>query len=223
MFRQAMRTPIIWFHVVPASKKEQYEQLSQSEKNAYYSSRFSPDSQYIDSKSINHTGLHTLQRISRVSNPADQTDSYSQLPHSVNSSGKPPLGIVPSPQKVFTASTNSGYNTKRIGKKLNIQLRKGKEYVFFTSVLFCWGNKGAYPYKFLWAELPYILKNTTTDPQTSPQGTISKVTAWNSLVLEQSLFTYGWEKGCCFFPFQKCSSEVPSVNCFHDFCANHLC
>ncbi|KAJ6666651.1 hypothetical protein lerEdw1_020375, partial [Lerista edwardsae] len=132
MFRQAMRTPIIWFHVVPASKKEQYEQLSQSEKNAYYSSRFSPDSQYIDNKSINHTGLHTLQRISRVSNPADQTDSYSQLPHSMNSSGKPPLGLVPSPQKVFTATTNSGYNTKRIGKKLNIQLRKGTEGLGFS-------------------------------------------------------------------------------------------
>lgn len=127
MFRQAMRTPIIWFHVVPASKKEQYEQLSQNEKTAYYSNRFSPDPQYIDNKSINHTGLHTLQRVSRMSNPADQIDSYSQLPHSVNSSGKPPLGIVPSPQKVFTSTSNCGYNTKRIERRLNIQLRKGKQ------------------------------------------------------------------------------------------------
>ncbi|XP_066483891.1 partitioning defective 3 homolog isoform X1 [Tiliqua scincoides] len=132
MFRQAMRTPIIWFHVVPASKKEQYEQLSQSEKTAYYSNRFSPDPQYIDNKSINHTGLQTLQKVSRVSNPADQTDSYSQLPHSVNSSGKPPLGLVPSPQKVFTSTSNSGYNTKRIGKRLNIQLRKGTEGLGFS-------------------------------------------------------------------------------------------
>ncbi|KAM7176432.1 partitioning defective 3 homolog isoform 5-T5 [Macrochelys suwanniensis] len=132
MFRQAMRTPIIWFHVVPAANKEQYEQLSQSEKNTYYSSRFSPDSQYIDNKSINNAGLHTLQRISRMSNQTDQTDSYSQLPHSVNSSGKPPSGLVPSPQKVLTSTTNSGYNTKKIGKRLHIQLRKGTEGLGFS-------------------------------------------------------------------------------------------
>ncbi|XP_067398726.1 partitioning defective 3 homolog isoform X6 [Emydura macquarii macquarii] len=132
MFRQAMRTPIIWFHVVPAANKEQYEQLSQSEKNTYYSNRFSPESQYIDNKSINNAGLHTLQRISRISNQTEQTDSYSQLPHSVNSSGKPPLGLAPSPQKVLTSTANSGYNTKKIGKKLNIQLRKGTEGLGFS-------------------------------------------------------------------------------------------
>ncbi|NWJ08851.1 PARD3 protein, partial [Crypturellus undulatus] len=132
MFRQAMRAPIIWFHVVPAANKEQYEQLSQSEKNTYYSNRFSPDSQYADSKSINNSGLHTLQRMSRAVNQSDQTDSYSQLPHSVNSSGKPPSGLVPSPQKVLTSTANSGYNTKKIGKRLSIQLRKGTEGLGFS-------------------------------------------------------------------------------------------
>ncbi|XP_074841081.1 partitioning defective 3 homolog isoform X6 [Carettochelys insculpta] len=132
MFRQAMRTPLIWFHVVPAANKEQYEQLSQSEKNMYYSNRFSPDSQYIDNKSINNAGLHTLQRMSRMSNQTDQTDSYSHLPHSVNSSEKPPSGLTPSPQKVFTSTANSGYNTKKIGKRLNIQLRKGTEGLGFS-------------------------------------------------------------------------------------------
>ncbi|XP_037239302.1 partitioning defective 3 homolog isoform X19 [Falco rusticolus] len=132
MFRQAMRTPFIWFHVVPAANKEQYEQLSQSEKNTYYSSRFSPDSQYGDGKSINNSGLHTLQRMSRAGNQSDQTDSYSQLPHSVNSSGKPPSGLVPSPQKVLTSTANSGYNTKKIGKRLSIQLRKGTEGLGFS-------------------------------------------------------------------------------------------
>ncbi|XP_042657816.1 partitioning defective 3 homolog isoform X14 [Tyto alba] len=132
MFRQAMRTPFIWFHVVPAANKEQYEQLSQSEKNTYYSSRFGPDSQYADSKNINNSGLHTLQRMSRAGNQSDQTDSYSQLPHSVNSSGKPPLGLVPSPQKVLTTAANSGYNTKKIGKRLSIQLRKGTEGLGFS-------------------------------------------------------------------------------------------
>ncbi|XP_062424901.1 partitioning defective 3 homolog isoform X10 [Rhea pennata] len=132
MFRQAMRAPIIWFHVVPAANKEQYEQLSQSEKNTYYSNRFSPDSQYTDGKSINNSGLHTLQRMSRAVNQADQTDSYSQLPHSVNSSGKPPSGLVPSPQKVLTSTANSGYNAKKIGKRLSIQLRKGTEGLGFS-------------------------------------------------------------------------------------------
>ncbi|KAF4801879.1 Partitioning defective 3 like protein [Turdus rufiventris] len=131
MFRQAMRTPFIWFHVVPAANKEQYEQLSQSE-NMFYSSRFSPDSQYADGKSINNSGLHTLQRMSRAGNHPDQTDSYSQLPHSVNSSGKPPSGLIPSPQKVLTSTANSGYNTKKIGKRLSIQLRKGTEGLGFS-------------------------------------------------------------------------------------------
>ncbi|XP_057880074.1 partitioning defective 3 homolog isoform X11 [Melospiza georgiana] len=131
MFRQAMRTPFIWFHVVPAANKEQYEQLSQSE-SGFYSSRFSPDSQYAEGKSMNNSGLHTLQRMSRVGNHSDQTDSYSQLPHSVNSSGKPPSGLVPSPQKVLTSTSNSGYNTKKIGKRLSIQLRKGTEGLGFS-------------------------------------------------------------------------------------------
>ncbi|XP_041264542.1 partitioning defective 3 homolog isoform X10 [Onychostruthus taczanowskii] len=131
MFRQAMRTPFIWFHVVPAANKEQYEQLSQSE-SMFYSSRFSPDSQYTDGKSMNNSGLHTLQRMSRAGNHSDQTDSYSQLPHSVNSSGKPPSGLVPSPQKVLTSTANSGYNTKKIGKRLSIQLRKGTEGLGFS-------------------------------------------------------------------------------------------
>lgn len=137
MFRQAMRTPFIWFHVVPAASKEKYEQLSQSEKNTYYSNRFSPDSQYTDGKSIHNSGLHTLQRMSRVGNQSDQTESYSQLPHSVNSSGKPPSGLVPSPQKVLTSTANSGYNTKKIGKRLSIQLRKGKALVHFSYIMSC--------------------------------------------------------------------------------------
>uniref|UniRef100_A0A8C7E351 Partitioning defective 3 homolog n=1 Tax=Naja naja TaxID=35670 RepID=A0A8C7E351_NAJNA len=130
MFRQAMRTPIIWFHVVPAARKQQYIKLSQSEKNAYHSSRFSPDSQYQDNKGIDHSGLHTLQKIPQVSNQGDALDSFSQLPHNVNS-GKPPLGLSSTPQKVHTA-LNSGYNTKRIGKRLKIQLRKGTEGLGFS-------------------------------------------------------------------------------------------
>ncbi|XP_020846099.1 partitioning defective 3 homolog isoform X10 [Phascolarctos cinereus] len=132
MFRQAMRTPIIWFHVVPAAKKEQYEQLSQSEKNNYYSNRFNPDPQYMDNKSVNSAGLPVLQRIPRLNHQADQADSYSQLPHSANVAGKLPPTVSPSQQNVLSPTPSSGYNTKKIGKRLNIQLKKGSEGLGFS-------------------------------------------------------------------------------------------
>ncbi|XP_074049259.1 partitioning defective 3 homolog isoform X20 [Macrotis lagotis] len=132
MFRQAMRTPIIWFHVVPAAKKEQYEQLSQSEKNNYYSNRFNPETHYMDNKSVNSAGLPTLQRISRLNHQTDQTDSYSQLPHSANIAGKLPSTVSPSQQNVISPTPSSGYNTKKIGKRLNIQLKKGSEGLGFS-------------------------------------------------------------------------------------------
>ncbi|XP_072508092.1 partitioning defective 3 homolog isoform X15 [Notamacropus eugenii] len=132
MFRQAMRTPIIWFHVVPAAKKEQYEQLSQSEKNSYCSNRFNPDTQYMDNKSVNSAGLPALQRIPRLSHQADQTDSYPQLPHSANIAGKLPSTVSPSQQNVLSPTPSSGYNTKKIGKRLNIQLKKGSEGLGFS-------------------------------------------------------------------------------------------
>ncbi|XP_078185996.1 partitioning defective 3 homolog isoform X30 [Callithrix jacchus] len=132
MFRQAMRLPVIWFHVVPAANKEQYEQLSQSEKNNYYSSRFSPDSQYIDNRSVNSAGLHTVQRAPRLNHPPEQIDSHSRLPHSVHPSGKPPSAPAPAPQNVFSTTISSGYNTKKIGKRLNIQLKKGTEGLGFS-------------------------------------------------------------------------------------------
>ncbi|XP_055987178.1 partitioning defective 3 homolog isoform X18 [Sorex fumeus] len=133
MFRQAMRTPIIWFHVVPAANKEQYEQLSQSEKNNYYSSRFSPDSQYIDNRGVNSSGLQALQRAARLNHPPEQTDLNSRLlPQSTHPFGKPPTAPAPPPQNVFSTNISSGYNTKRIGKKLHIQLKKGTEGLGFS-------------------------------------------------------------------------------------------
>ncbi|XP_043821571.1 partitioning defective 3 homolog isoform X13 [Dromiciops gliroides] len=132
MFRKAMRTPIIWFHVVPAAKKEQYEQLSQIEKNNYHSNRFSPDTQFMDNKSVNSAGLPALQRIPRLNHQADQTDSYSQLPHSANLAGKLPSSMSPAQQNVLSPTPSSGYNTKKIGKRLNIQLKKGSEGLGFS-------------------------------------------------------------------------------------------
>ncbi|XP_022371503.1 partitioning defective 3 homolog isoform X8 [Enhydra lutris kenyoni] len=133
MFRQAMCTPIIWFHVVPAANKEQYEQLSQSEKNNYYSSRFSPDSQYIDNRSMHSAGLSALQRAPRPNPPPEPIDSHPRLlPQSTHPSGKPPSAPAPAPQNVFSTNVSSGYNTKKIGKRLNIQLKKGTEGLGFS-------------------------------------------------------------------------------------------
>ncbi|XP_069314975.1 partitioning defective 3 homolog isoform X9 [Eulemur rufifrons] len=132
MFRQAMRTPIIWFHVVPAAKKEQYEQLSQSEKNNYYPGCFGPDSQYIDSRSVNSAGLHGVQRAPRLNHPPEQLDPHPRLPHSAHPSGKPPSAPALAPHNVFSTNVSSGYNTKKVGKRLNIQLKKGTEGLGFS-------------------------------------------------------------------------------------------
>ncbi|KAM8801472.1 partitioning defective 3 homolog isoform 9-T9 [Rhynchonycteris naso] len=132
MFRQAMRTPIIWFHVVPAVKKEQYEQLSQSEKNNYCLSRFSPDSQYGDSRGGSGARLPAAPRAPHPPHPAEQGDAHPRLPQSSQSSGKPPTAPAPTPQSMFSTSVSSGYHNKKIGKRLNIQLKKGTEGLGFS-------------------------------------------------------------------------------------------
>ncbi|XP_007471400.1 PREDICTED: partitioning defective 3 homolog isoform X13 [Lipotes vexillifer] len=131
MFRQAMRTSIIWFHVVPAANKEQYEQLSQSERNNYYSSRFSPDSQHVDHRSVNSAGPQALPRVPRPNPLPEHADPHPRLlPQSAQPSGKPPAAPGPAVHHVFSPS--SGYNTKKVGKKLNIQLKKGTEGLGFS-------------------------------------------------------------------------------------------
>ncbi|XP_063778192.1 partitioning defective 3 homolog isoform X17 [Pseudophryne corroboree] len=132
MFRQAMRSPMIWFHVVPAANKEPYEQLSQSENNSYYSTPQVPDHQHIEKRNFHSPGPEqTLQRVPRYINQAEPMDSYPHLPHSINSAGKPPTGLMPSPQRGVNSPPPSGYNTKK-GKKLYIQLKKGVEGLGFS-------------------------------------------------------------------------------------------
>ncbi|XP_036698086.1 partitioning defective 3 homolog isoform X11 [Balaenoptera musculus] len=131
MFRQAMRTSIIWFHVVPAANKEQYEQLSQSERNNYYSSRFSPDSQHVDHRSVNSAGPQALPRVPRPNPLPEHADPHPRLlPQSAQPSGKPSAAPGPAVHHVFSPS--SGYNTKKVGKRLNIQLKKGTEGLGFS-------------------------------------------------------------------------------------------
>uniref|UniRef100_A0A8C8ILW5 PDZ domain-containing protein n=1 Tax=Oncorhynchus tshawytscha TaxID=74940 RepID=A0A8C8ILW5_ONCTS len=137
MFRQAMRSPVIMFHVVPNLMKAQYEQLSHSERNpdvAYSSGSFSPDS-LASERSSTTSGLdHTPQH-------PEQGDAYTSLPHPHGlahggSMGKPPLGHAPpgrtpSPHRVLNSTPTAGF-TKKVGRRLNIQLKKGPEGLGFS-------------------------------------------------------------------------------------------
>uniref|UniRef100_A0A674BNM6 Par-3 family cell polarity regulator alpha, b n=1 Tax=Salmo trutta TaxID=8032 RepID=A0A674BNM6_SALTR len=124
MFRQAMRSPVIMFHVVPNLMKAQYEQLSHSERNpnVAYSGRFSPDSLASERGSTTSGLDHTPQ----------QGDAYTPLPHPHGGSmGKPPSGHAPSPHRVLNSTPTAGF-TKKVGRRLNIQLKKGPEGLGFS-------------------------------------------------------------------------------------------
>lgn len=125
MFRQAMRARVIWFHVVPAANKEQYEQLSQREMNNYSPGRFSPDSHCVANRSVANNAPQALPRAPRLSQPPEQLDAHPRLPHSTHASTKPPTAPALAPPNVLSTSVGSAYNTKRVGKRLNIQLKKG--------------------------------------------------------------------------------------------------
>uniref|UniRef100_A0A4W5Q7X1 Par-3 family cell polarity regulator alpha, b n=1 Tax=Hucho hucho TaxID=62062 RepID=A0A4W5Q7X1_9TELE len=140
MFRQAMRSPVIMFHVVPNLMKAQYEQLSHSERNpnvAYSSGRFSPDSlnaRHISVKADNNILSYLISQ-SRGPHPhphPEQVDAYTPLPHPHGGSmGKPPSGHAPSPHRVLNSTPTAGF-TKKVGRRLNIQLKKGPEGLGFS-------------------------------------------------------------------------------------------
>uniref|UniRef100_A0A8I5ZNZ7 Partitioning defective 3 homolog n=1 Tax=Rattus norvegicus TaxID=10116 RepID=A0A8I5ZNZ7_RAT len=132
MFRQAMRARVIWFHVVPAANKEQYEQLSQREMNNYSPGRFSPDSHCVANRSVANNAPQALPRAPRLSQPPEQLDAHPRLPHSAHASTKPPTAPALAPPNVLSTSVGSVYNTKRVGKRLNIQLKKGTEGLGFS-------------------------------------------------------------------------------------------
>ncbi|KAM4605482.1 partitioning defective 3 homolog isoform 2-T2 [Polymixia lowei] len=145
MFRQAMRSPVIMFHVVPSSMKTQYEQLSHNERNpAYSSGRFSPESLTGSTVSGVDPAPQRMSRHGSQTHPhahphpgphphPDQGDAYPPppLPHPAVSAAKPPSGHTPSPQRVLSSTPTAGY-TKKIGRRLNIQLKKGPEGLGFS-------------------------------------------------------------------------------------------
>uniref|UniRef100_A0A8D2ZM11 Par-3 family cell polarity regulator n=1 Tax=Scophthalmus maximus TaxID=52904 RepID=A0A8D2ZM11_SCOMX len=105
IFRQAMRSPAILFHVVPAALKRQYELLSAQ-------SELSPSNRVYFSQATQKPG----DRASLVGRPASRTSS------------------APSPslqRRISTNISNSSY-LKNKGRIFNIQLKKGPEGLGFS-------------------------------------------------------------------------------------------
>lgn len=135
MFRQAMRSPVIMFHVVPSTMKAHYEQLSHAERNpAYASGRFSPDSLTGSTASSIDHAPQRMSRHGSQSHPhshphphahLEQTDGYQPLTHPAVSAAKPPTGHAHSPQRALTSTPTGGF-TKKVGRRFNIQLKKGE-------------------------------------------------------------------------------------------------
>lgn len=128
MFRQAMRSPVIMFHVVPSSLRAHYEQLSHAERNpSFHSGRFSPDSlSGVDhsSQRITRHGSQTHPHPATHTHP-DPNNGYPHLTHPAVSAAKPPTGHTHSPQRALTSTPTTGY-MKKVGRRLNIQLKKGE-------------------------------------------------------------------------------------------------
>lgn len=129
MFRQAMRSPVILFHVVPSTMRSQYEQISHNEHNPRanfdLSGRLSPDSFTNEPVSNSVMDLASHRLAQHRPHPSDnQTDTSSPMHHHIGSAGKPPSGLTSSPQRGLSPTPTSGF-TKKVGRRLGIQLRKG--------------------------------------------------------------------------------------------------
>ncbi|CAL8322712.1 unnamed protein product, partial [Boreogadus saida] len=151
MFRQAMRTPLILFHVVPAALKAQYEMLSAPASLASPTCnrvRFSQDPQRPpgDRSSVTPPGGGGLERAqhrtSRTGPPPSTPNHNSlQLPLSRStpepgprySTGPPALVVrtppappAPSPslQRRVSSSLSTGSYSIKSGRRLHVKLRK---------------------------------------------------------------------------------------------------
>nr|XP_019943058.1 PREDICTED: partitioning defective 3 homolog [Paralichthys olivaceus] len=141
IFKQAMRSPLILFHVVPAVMKRQYELLSAQ-------GALSPSSRVYFSQGSHRPG----DRSSLVGGPASRSGPppglnhnhqgplagstpepsrrYTMLPHALVSR----TSSAPSPslqRRISTNQSNSSY-LKNKGHRFNIQLKKGPEGLGFS-------------------------------------------------------------------------------------------
>lgn len=123
LFRQAMRSPRILFHVVPAVKKPQYEVLSQNELGLQSGSDPGDRGSVVG-------GL--LEYSPRRMSKAESNLGYPTLPHLAR---KTPPGPI-HPARPTSAASSAGFS-KKIGRKFNVQLRKGtkrNKYIFKMTV-----------------------------------------------------------------------------------------
>ncbi len=82
MFRQAMRSPVILFHVVPSTMRSQYEQISHNEHNPRanidLSEHFSHDSLTNDPIDLDHAAHRLAQH-----RPHPQNNHWTPVPLSI--------------------------------------------------------------------------------------------------------------------------------------------
>uniref|UniRef100_A0A8C7ZL88 Par-3 family cell polarity regulator n=1 Tax=Oryzias sinensis TaxID=183150 RepID=A0A8C7ZL88_9TELE len=132
IFRQAMRCPVIVFHVVPAALKRQYEILTAHKEIASPQSnrvRFSQDPQHPGYRSslVGGSSARSGSQSSsnhRLSTP-ETSRRFATLPPSLIS--KTPPSSSPSLQRrISTNLPNTSFLNKR-GRRFNVQLKKGTQ------------------------------------------------------------------------------------------------
>lgn len=111
LFRQAMRTPLIHFHIVPAVKKPQYELLYQNELGLQSGSESGDRGSLVGG---------AMEYSPRRMSKAESNQGYPTLPHLARKSHPGPI----QPARPASASSSVGFS-KKIGRKFNVQLRKG--------------------------------------------------------------------------------------------------
>uniref|UniRef100_A0A3Q2QWW1 Par-3 family cell polarity regulator n=1 Tax=Fundulus heteroclitus TaxID=8078 RepID=A0A3Q2QWW1_FUNHE len=146
IFKQAMRSPVILFHVVPASMKRQYDILSaHNELSPPQTSRvrFSQDSQHPGDRSSLDVGPpsragqpcvnHNHQGPLAGSSP-EPSRRYATLPHALPHPliYRTPSAPSPSLQRRISTTPSSSSYLKKKGRTFHIQLKKGPEGLGFS-------------------------------------------------------------------------------------------
>ncbi|XP_077410545.1 partitioning defective 3 homolog isoform X2 [Vanacampus margaritifer] len=126
IFKQAMASSVILFHVVPAPMKRQYELLAgKSDISSPHSSRvrFSQDSLHSGDRTSVVGGRTSSQRGSLAGSTPEPRRKYVSSTSSTSS---------PSLQRRISSTQSSSSYIKRKGRRFNIQLKKGPEGLGFS-------------------------------------------------------------------------------------------
>ncbi|XP_056868673.1 partitioning defective 3 homolog isoform X5 [Takifugu flavidus] len=143
IFKQAMRRPLILFHVVLASMKRQYELfLAQSELSPPQLNRvrFSQGSQHSGDRSSvvggsifgsgPQLGLNNTHQGPLAGSTPEPNRRYATLPHNLVS--RTSSAPSPSLQRRISTNTSSSFYLKNKGRRFNVQLKKGPEGLGFS-------------------------------------------------------------------------------------------